>query len=59
MPTKRVQEFEKLFHQFMAEKHQAVLDEIRTTKQVSDAARTAMDQAVAAIKAQMQLARKA
>jgi hypothetical protein len=39
----------------MAEKHQAVLDEIRTTKAVSDAARATMDGAVKAVKAQLQL----
>jgi F-type H+-transporting ATPase subunit alpha len=55
VPTKRVQEFEKNYHQYMAEKHQAVLDEIRTSKNVSDAARAAMDSAVKAVKAQMQV----
>jgi F-type H+-transporting ATPase subunit alpha len=58
VPTKRVQEFEKLFHEMMAAQNQAVLDEIRTTKQVSDAARAAMDKAIAAIKSQMQIATK-
>jgi F-type H+-transporting ATPase subunit alpha len=58
VPTKRVQEFEKNYHVYMAEKHKAVLDEIRTTKAVSDAARAAMDSAVKAVKAQMQLGAK-
>jgi F-type H+/Na+-transporting ATPase subunit alpha len=58
VPTKRVQEFEKQYHLYMAEKHQAVLDEIRTTKAVSDAARAAMDGAVKAVKAQLQLEAK-
>jgi F-type H+-transporting ATPase subunit alpha len=58
VPTKRVQEFEKNYHQYMAEKHQSVLDEIRTTKAVSDGARAAMDGAILAIKAQMQLVSK-
>jgi len=59
VPTRRVQEFEKLYHELMAAQHQDVLDEIRTTKQVSDGARATMDQAIAAIKAQMQLGAKA
>jgi F-type H+/Na+-transporting ATPase subunit alpha len=55
VPTKRVQEFEREYHKYMAEKHKAVLDEIRTTKAVSDAARAAMDAAVKAVKASLQL----
>jgi len=58
VPTKRVQEFEKNYHQYMAEKHQSVLDEIRTTKAVSDGARAAIDGAIQAIKSQMQLVAK-
>ncbi len=58
VPAKRVQEFEKQYHQYMAEKHQAVLDEIRTSKSVSDAARASMDEAIAAVKAQMQVGLK-
>jgi len=55
VPTLRVQEFEKLFQQTMQQAQSKVLEEIRTTKQVSDAARAAMDQVVAAVKSQMQL----
>jgi F-type H+-transporting ATPase subunit alpha len=55
VPTKRVQEFEREYHKHMAEKNKAVLDEIRTTKAVSDAARAAMDSAIKAVKAQLQV----
>jgi len=58
VPSKQVQEFEKNYHVYMAEKHKAVLDEIRTTKNVSDAARAAMDAAIKAVKAQMQIGAK-
>jgi F-type H+-transporting ATPase subunit alpha len=59
VPAKRVQEFEKLYHELMAAQNQATLDEIRTTKNVSDAARATMDKAIAAVKSQMQLGVKA
>jgi F-type H+-transporting ATPase subunit alpha len=55
VPALRVQEFEKLFHETVQETQSKVLDEIRTTKQVSDAARAALDQTVASVKSQMQL----
>jgi F-type H+/Na+-transporting ATPase subunit alpha len=58
VPTRRVQEFEKLYHREIADTAQASLDEIRTTKNVSDAAKAAMDKAIAAVKSQMQLAAK-
>ena len=58
VPTRQVQEFEKNFHRYMAENHQSTLDEIRTTKQVSDAARSTMDKAIAAIKTQMNVGAK-
>ena len=46
VPSKRVQEFEKNYHLYMAEKHQAVLDEIRTTKAVSDGIEQGSGQAI-------------
>jgi len=58
VPTKAVQEFEKNFHQLMADTNKAVLDEIRTTKNVSDASRAALDKAIAAVKSQMQIGAK-
>jgi F-type H+-transporting ATPase subunit alpha len=58
VPARRVQEFEKLWHQAMADRHQDVLDEIRTTKNVSDAGKAKMDALIASTKAQMNLGAK-
>jgi F-type H+-transporting ATPase subunit alpha len=55
VPALRVQEFEKLYHESIQSMAPQVLEEIRTTKQVSDAARAAMDKVIAAVKSQMQI----
>jgi F-type H+-transporting ATPase subunit alpha len=52
VPTKNVQEFEKAFLRHMKDAHPEVAEEIRTTKQVSDAAKKTLDQAVATVKAE-------
>ncbi|MBL8857300.1 MAG: F0F1 ATP synthase subunit alpha [Planctomycetes bacterium] len=58
VPTRQVQEFEKQFHQLMADSHKDVLAEIRTTKAVSDAARAKLDAAIKTVKSQMQIGAK-
>ena len=58
VPARRVQEFEKLWHQAMSDRHQDVLDEVRTTKNVSDAGKAKMDALIPVIKSQMNLGAK-
>ena len=50
--TARVQDFEKAFLQHMADSHPEVGEGIRTSKKLSDEAKTVLDQAIAAVKAQ-------
>jgi F-type H+-transporting ATPase subunit alpha len=57
VPALRVQEFEKLYHESIQSMAPQVLEEIRTTKQVSDAARAAMDKVIASVKSQMQISK--
>jgi F-type H+-transporting ATPase subunit alpha len=52
-PTRRVQEFEKAFLRYMKDNSPEVATEIRTTKQVSDKSKAALDKAIAAVKAEL------
>ena len=55
VPVNRVQEFEKAFLQHVADSHPEIPEGILATKVVSDEAKAALDQALAAVKAQLQL----
>ncbi len=50
IPVSKVQEFERIFLQTMTDSHPKVRDEIRTKKQVTDEAKSIMDQAIQAAK---------
>jgi F-type H+-transporting ATPase subunit alpha len=53
VPAKRVSEVEKAYLRAMAEQHSEVADEVRRTKNVSDASKAAMDKVIAAVKVQL------
>ncbi len=59
VPTKQVQEFEKAFLRHMKDAHPEVGEEIKKTKQVSDAAKKTLDQAIATVKTEFTAAKGA